>query len=330
MAFLFFTALHIFANYRAVKAVRFETLNRSRFLILLKYYITTMTVQSVEETNDQEPVFSNLTSNSNQEIFIFLTSACWFSNFEIGNVCGYKIFLGKSIKSINPAEIEESLADYLGNNYAIIPDECDKAIYIIYKKETSPEEMLESYYYAVLSAMLVSKKVMFAIPWQILLSQFMQKYNLNSYEYHSELTGYHLLTLIYIDCINLRSDFWYLCIIFYSSKQKCHLLILYFILSFSIYFLLNFVCKSSKLLLLSWFILILALSSNYGLCILPLMPLYFYHPNQVVNADDKGAGSIRYVLKEIVHGNGIYSWKHFQKALTEKGKLFLFPFLVST
>ena len=76
MAFLFFTALHIFANYRAVKAVRFETLNRSRFLILLKYYITTMTVQSVEETNDQEPVFSNLTSNSNQEIFIFLTSAC--------------------------------------------------------------------------------------------------------------------------------------------------------------------------------------------------------------------------------------------------------------
>ena len=60
------------------------------------------------------------------------------------------------------------------------------------------------------------------------------------------------------------------------------------------------------------------------------MPLYFYHPNQVVNADDKGAGSIRYVLKEIVHGNGIYSWKHFQKALTEKGKLFLFPFLVST
>ena len=65
MAFLLFTALHIFANYKAVKVVRFETLNRSRFLILLKYYATTGIVQSVQETNNLEPVFSNFTSNSN-------------------------------------------------------------------------------------------------------------------------------------------------------------------------------------------------------------------------------------------------------------------------
>jgi len=73
IAFIFFTALHIFANYRAVKAVRFETLNRSRFLILLNYYATTKTVRSIQETNHLEPVFSNFTSNSYEAAIFFIT-----------------------------------------------------------------------------------------------------------------------------------------------------------------------------------------------------------------------------------------------------------------
>jgi len=141
MAFLFFTVLHIFANYRAVKALHFETLNRSRFLILLKYYATTKIVKSVQETNNLEPVFSNFTSNKEE------------------NMCGYKIFLGKSIKSANHVGIEETLQNYSKKNYAFITDTCNKAIYIIYRKECCPEEMLESYFYAVLSAMLASNKV---------------------------------------------------------------------------------------------------------------------------------------------------------------------------
>jgi len=141
MAFLLFTALHIFANYKAVKVVRFETLNRSRFLILLKYYATTGIVQSVQETNNLEPVFSNFTSNKEE------------------GVCGYRIFLGRSIKSVNHSGIEDHLADYSEKNYALIPDVSNKAIYAIYRKECLPEEMLESYYHAVLSAMLASNQV---------------------------------------------------------------------------------------------------------------------------------------------------------------------------
>jgi len=92
-------------------------------------------------------------------------------------MCGYKIFLGKSIKSANHVGIEETLQNYSKKNYAFITDTCNKAIYIIYRKECCPEEMLESYFYAVLSAMLASNKVMLLLFWSTLFNSFNGDYH---------------------------------------------------------------------------------------------------------------------------------------------------------
>ena len=56
LAFLIFTALHVFANLKAVKSVTMKTLNRTRFLIVLRQYASTLHIPSVTETNRLEPV----------------------------------------------------------------------------------------------------------------------------------------------------------------------------------------------------------------------------------------------------------------------------------
>lgn len=53
---MLFTILHIVANYRAVKAVKMRTLNRTRFLIVLQHFFKSREAPSVEETNRAEPV----------------------------------------------------------------------------------------------------------------------------------------------------------------------------------------------------------------------------------------------------------------------------------
>ncbi|XP_076040089.1 RUS family member 1-like isoform X2 [Oratosquilla oratoria] len=49
--------LHIFANYKAKRIVRIETLNRPRLLILLEKWFSVTRIPSVEEANKSEPLF---------------------------------------------------------------------------------------------------------------------------------------------------------------------------------------------------------------------------------------------------------------------------------
>ena len=56
LVFFLFTLLHVFANLKAVKAVTMETLNRARFMIILKQFASTNYVASVKEVNRLEPV----------------------------------------------------------------------------------------------------------------------------------------------------------------------------------------------------------------------------------------------------------------------------------
>ena len=65
LSFLIFTALHVFANLKAVKAVTMKTLNRTRYLIVLKQYVSTLSIPSVQETNRLEPVVMGLISSGN-------------------------------------------------------------------------------------------------------------------------------------------------------------------------------------------------------------------------------------------------------------------------
>ena len=82
LAFILFTSLHLFANYKAVTSVQMETFNRTRFLLLLKQYASNMKILSVKEVNRLEPVILGLIPggiylhqaiNSRKFILIFLT-----------------------------------------------------------------------------------------------------------------------------------------------------------------------------------------------------------------------------------------------------------------
>jgi hypothetical protein len=71
LVFFFFTLLHVFANLKAVKAVAMETLNRTRYLIILKQFASTKRVASVKEVNRLEPVIIGFIPTGN---FMFYTA----------------------------------------------------------------------------------------------------------------------------------------------------------------------------------------------------------------------------------------------------------------
>ncbi|KAK7499048.1 hypothetical protein BaRGS_00009595, partial [Batillaria attramentaria] len=54
--FMLMTALHLFANYRAVKSVCMESLNQARLHLIMEHYLTKGQVPAVVETNFREPV----------------------------------------------------------------------------------------------------------------------------------------------------------------------------------------------------------------------------------------------------------------------------------
>nr|CAH0098414.1 unnamed protein product [Daphnia galeata] len=138
LVFFLFTLLHVFANLKAVKAVTMETLNRARFMIILKQFASTNYVASVKEVNRLEPVIIGFIPTEEE-------------------VCGYKIQLGSSIKSVaTQNNFEKQLANYSERNFAVIPDPLTKTIYVIYRGDCTVEDMLESYSQAVFSAMIAS------------------------------------------------------------------------------------------------------------------------------------------------------------------------------
>ncbi|KAG9264030.1 hypothetical protein AMEX_G22209 [Astyanax mexicanus] len=55
--FFLFTALHLFANYKAVRSVIMETLNEARLSIVLQQYLLDGQILSPAEANQREPVF---------------------------------------------------------------------------------------------------------------------------------------------------------------------------------------------------------------------------------------------------------------------------------
>ncbi|XP_060758165.1 RUS1 family protein C16orf58 homolog isoform X2 [Neoarius graeffei] len=55
--FFLFTALHLFANYKAVRSVVMETLNEARLAIVLRRYLLDGQILSPAEANRREPVF---------------------------------------------------------------------------------------------------------------------------------------------------------------------------------------------------------------------------------------------------------------------------------
>jgi hypothetical protein len=138
-----------------------EILNRARFMIILKQFASTNYVASVKEVNRLEPVIIGFIPTG-KIVTCFYGLVNLFINLfiHIGSeeeVCGYKIQLGSSIKSVaTQNNFEKQLANYSERNFAVIPDPLTKTIYVIYRGDCTVEDMLESYSQAIFSAMIAS------------------------------------------------------------------------------------------------------------------------------------------------------------------------------
>ena len=76
------TAVHLYANYRAVTAVTMDTFNQSRFHIVVSHWLTSRQVLSVTQANQREPVFTG-TATEFLSCDVFMHSA----------VCAVKMYL---------------------------------------------------------------------------------------------------------------------------------------------------------------------------------------------------------------------------------------------
>ncbi|KAL3102957.1 hypothetical protein niasHT_025865 [Heterodera trifolii] len=63
--FLLFTAVHLFANYRAVKCIQLETLNPNRLTLAVRHFIEYGTVPSIAECNRKEPILGTFAVRRN-------------------------------------------------------------------------------------------------------------------------------------------------------------------------------------------------------------------------------------------------------------------------
>ena len=54
------TAVHLYANYRAVTAVTMDTFNQSRLHIVINHWLMTRQVLSLRQANQREPVFTGV------------------------------------------------------------------------------------------------------------------------------------------------------------------------------------------------------------------------------------------------------------------------------
>ncbi|CAJ0581753.1 unnamed protein product, partial [Mesorhabditis spiculigera] len=58
--FALLTALHLFANYRAMRTLRFNVLNGKRAALVIRNYLETGRILDIDEANEREPLFHGL------------------------------------------------------------------------------------------------------------------------------------------------------------------------------------------------------------------------------------------------------------------------------
>ncbi|XP_061188413.1 RUS family member 1-like [Saccostrea echinata] len=119
--FVFFTMLHLFANYSAVTSVIMESLNLARLHILVKDYLQTGRILSPEEGNYREPVL-------------------WRTRRKLS------VHLGTSIGRVynKASKLEEAIAIYKGSNYLLDVNFKTGCISIVLSSESTPEDLLQS------------------------------------------------------------------------------------------------------------------------------------------------------------------------------------------
>ncbi|XP_012543348.2 RUS family member 1 [Monomorium pharaonis] len=151
--YLFLVAVHLYANYSAVKALCLDTLNEDRLAIIVKNYMTNEQIPEPWKVNKEESVF--LLKNTARGVHGF--------NIKIG-VSFASIMKRKIISSM---EMEFLLKFFEKRKYIITIDIKKRNIFVILKKDIQPTEILESYFFASMCAFYFC--MMRRIPIDILL-----------------------------------------------------------------------------------------------------------------------------------------------------------------
>ncbi|KAK2581179.1 hypothetical protein KPH14_007983 [Odynerus spinipes] len=153
--YLFLVAVHLYANYSAVKSLRLTTLNEDRLALLVKDYFIHGTVSDPAEVNKKESVF--LLGKPTE------------------NVCGFHIKLGVSLsyvlkkKSYSlPKSAEHYLDDFKHKEYLIFVDIKEKTIFVPLKKNIGQFEILKAYFHAYICGVLTSMSQ--RLPIELLLT----------------------------------------------------------------------------------------------------------------------------------------------------------------
>ncbi|KAL8559418.1 hypothetical protein ACOMHN_045215 [Nucella lapillus] len=135
--FVVFTVLHIFANYRAVKAVCMESINQARLHLIMEHYLHTATPPPVALVNSLEPVFWSLRGQE------------------------WKVTLGASFSSVVSNLSDLSLAyGGLSTKYLLSVNRSKKQIITVFSPEAQTSDQLQACVHAeVLKFVLSGQKV---------------------------------------------------------------------------------------------------------------------------------------------------------------------------
>ncbi|XP_065215870.1 RUS family member 1 [Planococcus citri] len=141
LVFFSVTVMHIYANFKAVKCLKMKTMNTSRFLLLLRHFLRTNTVNAVRTINDQESVILG----------------CGITDYKL---CGKKIYLGGSLqpiirrKNITSEQLKKIKNCYRSFQYIVV--DVDTSIHVVLKDNIKDEYILMAYFHAVIYGLVLS------------------------------------------------------------------------------------------------------------------------------------------------------------------------------
>ncbi|XP_067325922.1 RUS family member 1 [Anolis sagrei] len=131
----FFTILHLYANYRAVRAVCMETLNRARLSLVFQHFLEAIEIPGPDIINPQEPLLPGFRHQ-------------------------LKITLGAPLHSVtsNVAEFQKALE---GNstNYLIFFNQAAGTVFVLLHRQARSVDVIKACSHALLLEVLLSRDV---------------------------------------------------------------------------------------------------------------------------------------------------------------------------
>ncbi|KAJ8967512.1 hypothetical protein NQ314_002827 [Rhamnusium bicolor] len=133
-AFIFaLMAMHILANYFAVKSLIFKTFNNQRMALVLKTYFNVGSVLNPQKVNKKEAVLLG-------------------SGLKV-DFCGFNVHMGESLKNIlnrySLADFQQTLELYEDKKYIILVDIRTRQMYVSFERGETTETVVAAYFHAV-------------------------------------------------------------------------------------------------------------------------------------------------------------------------------------